>query len=172
MNRDELKILQMLDEIIRQKSVKIIIDSIAYQAKRKLNSSISLKMAWKQVPLYIYGAELPEIIKSSWVFIIRSHTNTGAERHPNSHQRMVSYRGLGDLQVRDSKKWCSNFLVSKPEAPIKNKWVSIPAGVWHRAIVSDEDWVVVSFHTVYENELIEERPDSSGMTKTHSRTYL
>jgi hypothetical protein len=34
--------------------------------------------------------------------------------------------------------------------------------VWHRPVIdASADWVVVSFHTVLAEELIEERPDDS-----------
>jgi hypothetical protein len=63
---------------------------------------------------------------------------------------------------------------STPEISIQtlSRWVSIPAGTWHQAVVPDEDWVVVSFHTVPEDELIEERPDRDDAGSTRLRTYL
>ena len=51
------------------------------------------------------------------------------------------------------------LLASSPDGPIESRWASIPAGTWHQAVVPDEDGVVVSFHTVPEGELVEERPD-------------
>ena len=67
--------------------------------------------------------------------------------------------------------WCSNLLVSDPSARIKNRILSIPANIWHRALVPEENWVVVSFHTVYENELIEERLDETDAELVHQRRY-
>ena len=57
-------------------------------------------MAWEPIPLTIYGGAVPDAIKSSWVFVLRASANTGAERHPNSHQRMMSFQGSGDMQVQ------------------------------------------------------------------------
>ena len=37
--------------------------------------------------------------------------------------------------------------------------------------MADEDWVVVSFHTVPAEELIEERPDEAGVG-TNQRHYV
>jgi len=42
---------------------------------------------------------------------------------------------------------------------LEERWISIPSNTWHQGVVSDRDWVVVSFHTVPADELIEERPD-------------
>jgi hypothetical protein len=53
-------------------------------------------LAWEPIPLDLYKVPLPKAIHSSWVFILRANTVSGAERHPNSHQRMMSYRGTGD----------------------------------------------------------------------------
>jgi hypothetical protein len=150
------------------------------RAEQKLAHSLRAPLAWEPMPLATYGGTLPNMICSSWVFILRAQTRTGAERHPNSHQRMMSYRGSGDLQIwtdesvpsNEGKGWCSNPLVSDPEARIESRWVSIPPNIWHQAVVPEENWVVVSFHTVAEGELMEERPDAADTELTHQRRYM
>jgi hypothetical protein len=123
-------------------------------------------MAWEPIPLSVFEDPLPGEVKSAWVFVLRAGADTGAERHPNSHQRMMSWEGRGDMRIkkRESKEgeiqWDSNVLVSDPDAPLEQRWISIPPNVWHRPVVpKGDDWVVVSFHTVPAEELIEERPD-------------
>jgi len=106
------------------------------------------------------------------VFVLRANTRSGAERHPNSHQRMMSYRGSGDLQTRQRGDWCSHPLTSDPSAPIAERWISIPPYVWHQGVVPGENWAVVSFHTAGEQELIEERPASSDEAAIDQRTYV
>ena len=69
---------------------------------------------------------------------------------------------------RAELKWKSNILVSDADAPLERRWISIPTNVWHRPVIpNDNDWVVVSFHTVPAEELIEERPGevADGGTK-------
>lgn len=132
-------------------------------------------MAWEPIPLTIYGEALPRGIRSSWVFILRAGANTGAERHPNSHQRMMSFEGTGDMQVRAGLEspWQSNVLGNDPKAPLEQRWVSILQNVWHQPVVpKGADWVVVSFHTVPAEELIEERPDSGSAVGTKQMVYL
>jgi hypothetical protein len=144
-------------------------------------------MAWEPIPLSIYGNALPAMICSSWVFILRAGTNTGAERHPNSHQRMMSFEGSGDMQVEDEQqtsdvrgqtsdvtmRWQSNVLVSDPVALLERRWISIPENVWHQPVVSKQaDWVVVSFHTVPAEELIEERPIDHAASRTKQMRYV
>src|SRR6185369_13261358 len=99
-------------------------------------------MAWESVPLSVYGSSVPAGIQSSWVFILRAGATTGAERHPNSHQRVMSYRGWGDLQTMVAGQWRSSELVSDPQMPLLRRWASIPVGVWHQAVVPQQNWVV------------------------------
>jgi len=171
MDETELRILQTLDAIIRQESLRSMIDSKVLQAEEKLVRHSELLLAWEPIPMDVYDKGLPSPIRSSWVFVLRAGAKTGAERHPNSHQRMMSYRGSGDFQVQIDGKWCSNILTSNPTAPIERRWISIPPDTWHQAVVAERNWVVVSFHTVSEDELIEERPDSDNHKSISRRRY-
>jgi len=66
---------------------------------------------------------------------LRAGADTGAERHPNSHQRMMSFEGSGDLQTGEPERWQSNVLISDPAAPLEQRWISIPRNVWHRPVI-------------------------------------
>lgn len=123
--------------------------------------------AWEAVPLALYGTDLPAQIKSSWMFILRRGVTTGAERHPNSIQRMTSWQGGGDFQVYDGRRWKSHVLSSDMRGPLEARWITIPAETWHQGVVGDRDWLVVSFHTVPAEELVEERPDPSDPDPFH-----
>ena len=171
MDKQELEILQVLDAIAGQESVSTIIDSMVARVRQKLTQDLEALLAWEQVPLATYGGELPDILHSSWVFIVRAKASTGAERHPNSCQRMMSYRGSGDLQIWTGGRWHSNLLVSDPEEQIERRWISIPPNIWHQAVVLEGNWVVLSFHTIPEYELIEERPGPTDTRLTHQRRY-
>jgi hypothetical protein len=101
--------------------------------------------------------------------------NTGPERHPNSHQRMMSFVGTGDMQTRETfeSPWASNVLVGDPEKPLEQRWISIPRNVWHQPVTPPgQDWVVVSFHTVPADELIEERPSDTEASGTKQMLYV
>ena len=135
------------------------------------NADRSSSLVWQPIDLFLYGATAPPGIRSSWVFVLRRNTVSGAERHPNSIQRVMSYRGSGDMQTRPAGGWISNHLASHPDAALKDRWLSIPAGVWHQGVMGNEDWVVVSFHTAAAEELIEERPGVAGEGTTQ-RHYL
>ena len=162
----------MLDDIISKSSVRLEIDKVVSRVEEKLRKEPDATLVWESIPITIYGKELPDVIRSSLVFIIPPNTITGAERHPNSHQRMMSYRGSGDLQIWDGDKWDSKILVSNLDASIEKRWISISLNVWHQAVGFEEDWVVISFHTVSDGELIDERPDPENTKLTQQRRYM
>jgi hypothetical protein len=168
---EERQTLETLDAALRRPGVKPVIEAMASHVHQKLASNSAATLAWEPVPLKTYGGGLPEPIRSSWVFVLRAGTTSGAERHPNSHQRMMSYRGAGDLQMWEEGTWRSNVLVSDLAASVEQRWLSIPANVWHKPVMGAEDWVVVSFHTAAADELIEERGDPETEAKTRQETY-
>jgi mannose-6-phosphate isomerase-like protein (cupin superfamily) len=172
MSPDERSLLESLDGILRPPGIRARIDPIVERVARTLASEPTAAMAWEPIPLSAFGESLPAAIRSSWVFILRAGAITGAERHPNSHQRMMSYRAAGDLQTGGEGGWRSHPLVSDPGAGMEERWISVPPDVWHQAVVGDQDWVVVSFHTVPARELIEERPAAGDASRTHQRHYV
>ena len=167
----ETQMLECLDSLVQQAPVRRELDAIADRLKASLAAGRSADLVYQPIDLSLYGATLPPGIRSSWVFALRRNTVSGAERHPDSIQRMMSYRGSGDLQTMPAERWISNHLVSDPDAPLKDRWISIPEGVWHQGVMGNEDWLVVSFHTAAAEDLIEERP-SAGEEGTTRRHYL
>jgi mannose-6-phosphate isomerase-like protein (cupin superfamily) len=172
MSLHERLLLEALDGLLRSEAIRAQIDPIVERVTRKLASEPTAAMAWEPIPLSVYGEALPAVIRSSWVFILRAGEITGAERHPNSHQRMMSYRAAGDLQTGGEGEWKSNPLVSDAGVRMEKRWIYVPPDVWHQAVVADRDWVVVSFHTVPAHELIEERPAAEDASRTHQRHYV
>ena len=172
LTRDELAILGALDLALDSQSIRTKIDEIVVRVERELALKPDKVLAWEPIPLDFYDSPLPAGIRSSWVFILRGNTASGAERHPNSHQRMMSYRGTGDFQTRTDGSWKSHILKSERSATLERRWISIPSNVWHQGVVSSNDWVVVSFHTASESDLIEERPESGASGAIRKRKYL
>jgi hypothetical protein len=160
----EKRTLDLLDQLVRRPAVRASIDEAIVRLERLLRADTGAQMAWETLPLSLFDPGLPESIRSSWVFILRAGAVTGDERHPNSHQRTLSYRGVGNLMTREEGRWRSHALVSDKEASIEKRWVSIPVNTWHQVVVPGGHWTVVSFHTVPAELLIEERParDDSG----------
>ena len=173
MTEEERSHLEALDTALRSDSVRGHIRSIVVRVREQLARKKDALMSWEPFPLDVLATTLPPEIRSAWVFVLRAGADTGAERHPNSHQRMMSFEGDGDLQTGEPGRWKSNVLVSDPDAPLERRWISIPKNVWHRPVINAAtDWAVVSFHTVLAEELIEERPDDSRETGTRQMKYL
>jgi hypothetical protein len=173
MTSEERSRLELLDAALWSENVREHICSVVLRVREELALRKDALMSWEPIPLHIFVTTLPPEIRSAWVFVLRAGADTGPERHPNSHQRMMSFEGSGDLQTGEPGRWQSNVLVSNTEAPLDRRWISIPPNVWHRPVVGkDEDWVVVSFHTVPAEELIEERSDDSGEAATSQMKYL
>jgi hypothetical protein len=167
--------LEKLDTIVRSDELRAKINPVVDRVGAALSQKLEALMTWEPIPLEIFGEGLPQEIRSGWIFVLRAGADTGAERHPNSHQRMMTLRGSGDMKTESKKgelrikkdekgiDWQSNVLVSEPGAPLERRWISIPPNVWHRPVVGrDGDWVVISFHTVSAEELIEEKMEESG----------
>jgi hypothetical protein len=170
---EERSPLESLDAVLRCENVREQIRPIIERVRAELARKKEALMTWEPIPLAVFGRKLPAEIRSAWVFVLRAVADTGAERHPNSRQRMLSFQGSGDMQTGEPGQWQSNALVSDPEAPLERRWISIPPNVWHRPVVGrDADWTVVSFHTVLAEELIEERPDSRSKDGTKQMKYL
>lgn len=173
MSREERSRLESLDAVLRSEDVRKEIRPVVERVGTELARKKQALMAWEALPLTVFGRKLPAEIRSAWFFVLRAGADTGAERHPNSHQRMMSFQGSGDMQTGEPGQWQSNALVSDPRAPLEGRWISIPPNVWHRPVVdANADWTVVSFHTVRAEELIEERPDSGSKDGTKQMKYL
>ena len=169
---NESKILELLDQAIWQDQVTPALRDIAERVDHTLKAHSDQALFWEPVPLSLYGVDFPSEIKSSWVFVLRSGIGN-AERHPNSRQRVMSFYRKADLQTYSDETWVSNVLSDDPTEPLENRWLSIPPNVWHRPVVPTGDyWTVVSFHTVKQDELIEETPKGNELDITDKRRYL
>jgi hypothetical protein len=183
MTKEERSVLETLDRLVRLEPVSAQIRPIVERVRAELSRKPDALMTWEPIPLAAFGDGLPPDIRSGWVFVLRGGVDTGAERHPNSHQRMMAFDGMGDMKMdvkgtpndvteESEIAWQSHILVSDPNAPLERRWISIPKNVWHRPVIpKGGEWVVVSFHTVPANELIEERPGAKQMLYERERKW-
>jgi hypothetical protein len=164
-------VLRALDEIVHADSTSAVVRETLERVLRELDASDSV-MAWEVVPLEAFKGALPETIRSCWIFVIRGGADTGAERHPNSHQRSFSLIGNGTFELFEGAAWRPHPLASDGGS-VEQRSVSIPPSTWHRLFVGSEAWGMISFHTVAPEGLIEERPlnanDLNGAT--HQERY-
>jgi hypothetical protein len=165
-------IIPVLDDVARTSSAASQVTEALRRALQQLEGSTE-QMAWEIIPLTAFERPLPESIRSCWVFAIRAGAETGAERHPNSHQRSLSLTGSGTFELRAANGWTPHQLVSDATAAREQRWVTIPPATWHRLFVGERAWGMVSFHTVPPEDLIEEKPvDPEHLEgETHQERY-
>lgn len=172
-DKNEQAILTALNKFLEIPSLRKRIETTARRLERKLEADPAATMTWAVLPLGRLSHSLPRTIYSAWVFVLRARTVTGAERHPNSRQRTHSWRGRANFQTSvDGRRWRANRMQSDPGARFDERWLSIPRGMWHRPVIGEEHWVVVSFHTAPAEELIEERPKPGTARGALRRLYL
>jgi len=173
MEEKESAVLSDLDRALRRTAARRAIDAMVARLEKDLAARPRAAMVWDTLPLTLFEPAPPGGIRSAWVFILRAGATTGAERHPNSRQRTMSWRGAGDLQVSaPTGGWRSHPLSGERRATVERRWVSIPENTWHQVVVGDRNWVVVSFHTVAAEQLIEERPGPGDPGSSVRRRYL
>src|SRR5437868_1105993 len=102
MRSEETTLLESLDRIMRSAELQATLQPIIDRVREQLTARPQSVMGWQPIAMSIIGDRLPPGIRSAWVFILRAGVNTGPERHPNSHQRMMSFIGSGDLQTRET----------------------------------------------------------------------
>src|SRR5438309_1966430 len=96
-SRAERELLETLDVILQKKSVLAALYPIVSRvAAQILGGALVAK---EPVPLAFYGKTLPAAIRSSWVYFMRAPATTDVERHPNSHQRTISFEGEGRFEL-------------------------------------------------------------------------
>ena len=132
-------LLPRLNELVHTSLAMTTVAETLRRVTQQLAASGAL-MAWEVVPRDDFGEGLPRSIRSCWIFVIRAGATTGAERHPNSHQRSFSLIGSGTFELRDGPEWRSHPLASAERANLEQRWVSIPASTWHRLLVGSEPW--------------------------------
>ena len=106
---------------------------------------------------------LPSGISSAWVFVLRAGSRNPAHLHPNSTQYTTAIRGGGRGFFGDQEVALRTFDAADPAGTIH----VIPPNTPHAFAPGSEDLVVVSFHTVAPEELVE-----IEVASARSRTYL
>jgi hypothetical protein len=126
---EESAILKRLDHLVRLPGARAAIRPVVARVLADLARKPAAVMTWEPLPLAIYGNRLPPGIQSSWIFILRAGINAVLERHPNSHRRMMSLEGVGDLRIRadSDSPWQSHVLKNEPESELETRWVFHPA---------------------------------------------
>ena len=105
----------------------------------------------RPLPEDLVKGRLPDPIVSAWVFALRPRTRNPAHFHPNSTQITAAIRGGGRFYVGDRARELELFDPSRIERTLQ----VFPAGTPHSFEPGNEPLLVLSFHTVTPEELVE-----------------
>jgi hypothetical protein len=101
MTKEERSRLEVLDRALRSETVREHIHSVVVRVREQLARRKDALMSWEPFPFEVLATTIPPEIRSAWVFVLRGDADTGAERHPNSHQRMMSRQRRDLVSLRD-----------------------------------------------------------------------
>lgn len=164
---EEVALMQELQRRLGGSAVQMHLQAIAAELLQALQADPAKpKSTFRAIPLPLYGDVLLPAIGSSWIFVLRGCLAHPPERHPNSVQRMFALAHPGRFDWWEGDRWQSRLLLPGGEG------LSIPADTWHRMPAQDDDWAVVSFHTVDADQLVEIVGEPETGEVTSSRSYV
>lgn len=155
------KLNAAVESLIGQKSFSETVD----QLSRDINQSQE-PFVWSVIDLNSIELELPENIKSCWIFVLKKNVASGCHYHPGSIQHMVVIKGRGTSRVASINRRLIQF--GSPAESLADIWYVIDEGVPHEFFPVEEDMIVVSFHTCSANEL-EEIACETGQKRLYER---
>lgn len=155
--------LETLNRVVERLATQTFFAEAVARLSEEINSSQEA-FVWSVIDLSPLEAELPEAIRSGWIFVLKKDVSSGCHYHPNSIQHMVVIKGQGIAKVGSESSRMVQF--GSPNGSIDDKWIVIDKGIPHEFFPEKENMAVVSFHTCAATEL-EEVDCKTG----HKRVY-
>jgi mannose-6-phosphate isomerase-like protein (cupin superfamily) len=146
-NVDLLKLNSAAEFIVNQNSFAQTVDQLSTEIRHS-----SEPFVWSVVDLNAIEGELPEEIKSCWIFLLKKDVPSGCHYHPNSVQHMVVIKGQGTSKVGEESR---RMLPFGSANALEDVWYVIGKGIPHEFFPEKEAMTVVSFHTCEEDQLEE-----------------
>jgi quercetin dioxygenase-like cupin family protein len=143
--------LRALDTLIEGELQPQIAEAV--DAAHRMLATSREPFGWRFIDL---GAgSLPDSIRSGAVFVLRAGTTPPGHHHPNSIQHMRVLAGRAVVMLR-SREGTAPHDPARYGVGTERPWLVIPRGVVHQLEVPPEgELVVLSFHTVPEEDLLE-----------------
>lgn len=148
MNVDLEKLSIVVESLLDRNTFRDTIGQLSEEIRHSKEAFV-----WSVIDLTSIATELPENIRSSWIFVLKKDISSGCHYHPNSVQHMVMIKGQGMSKVAGEYSKMVQFRSSNDS--IADKWLVIDKGVSHEFFPEKENMVVVSFHTCDASELEE-----------------
>lgn len=145
LNESTKKAAEILGRLANNKTVTSLIEKLQAELQNSPEQFV-----WKTINEHLTEQELESEFKSAWMFVLRKNTPSEAHYHPNSTQYTAVIYGEGNFELDGVKSALQKF---NPEIP--ETLFVINKGIPHEFFPGDKDLVVLSLHTVKEDELIE-----------------
>ena len=166
-----LNYLPQLNEAVVELITRPAIHTVVDNLKKQLDHTTE-PFVWSTIDLKSVTSQLPQSIRSGWIFVLKNNVPSGCHFHPNSIQHMVMVEGEGTSKVGTDSRQMKRF--GDSGSALDDVWYVIPEGVPHEFFPTGTDMVVVSFHTCESDELEEisfysgasrnyETPESQGV---------
>lgn len=159
--------LPQLHEAVAQLIARPETHSLVDSLKKQLPQT-SEPFVWSAIDLQSIRAQLPDSIRSCWIFVLKKDVASGCHYHPNSIQHMVMVEGEGSSKVGPDSREMKLF--GDPDSSLDDVWYVIPEGMPHEFFPKGQDVVVLSFHTCTSDEL-EEISCDSGATRNYDPRF-
>lgn len=159
--------LPQLHEAVAQLIARPETHSLVDSLKKQLPQT-SEPFVWSAIDLQCITAQLPDSIRSCWIFVLKKDVASGCHYHPNSIQHMVMVEGEGSSKVGPDSREMKLF--GDPDSSLDDVWYVIPEGMPHEFFPKGQDVVVLSFHTCTSDEL-EEISCDSGTTRNYDPRF-
>jgi len=155
--------LPQLNHAVAELIKRPAIHEMAVTLKQQLQDTPE-PFVWSTIDLQSLSSQLPDSIKSCWMFVLKQDVPSGCHFHPNSIQHMVVVEGEGTSKIGSVSGQLKHFGESD------DVWCIIPKGVPHEFFPTESDMVVISFHTCSSEDLQEISCDSGATREygTHS----
>ena len=178
---ESLPLLKRLHErVFADADVRTVLDAGFAQLAAALRKRPDPPHAARTVPIELFAADARHgEVRLCRLFLLRRGARMAVpERHRNSVQRLVSYRGRGSihqsapgggpegLRARaigsPGAKGSAHGYVHRDDpvagtADLARHWDIVPEGIWHfPEAAEDGDWATVTFHSVAEDEIVDE----------------
>ena len=153
---------EAVEELITRPSYRNLVNTLKDQLPHT-----SEPFVWSTIDSDSLSVQLPETIKSCWIFVLKKDVPSGCHYHPNSIQHMVMIEGEGTSRVGGVSREMRRM--GEPGTSLDDVWYVIREGVTHEFFPSGSDLVVVSFHTCASDELEEISCDSGAARNYESK---
>lgn len=174
---ESLPLLQRLHErAFADPAVRAVLDAGFAQLATALQKRPDPPHATCTIPMKLFADDTRhDEVRLCRLFLLRRGARMAVpERHRNSVQRLVSYRGRGRIHqgvpgggpegLRARAIDSPGAQGSAPRdcavaatADLARHWDIVPEGIWHfPEAAEDGDWATVTFHSAAEDEIVDE----------------